>query len=124
MEIYLKGSGHFAFAFLVGFLVMLVMQFSAKKNLKVQIYSPFIPFILGVWASLPYFLFGKAYTAPWLNVFFFYDLIHTNEILAKVFARTAFVALFCGTLYTYIIFKYIALVKHCRKYGWGGKSNA
>lgn len=124
MEIYLKGSGHFAFAFFIGFLVMLAMQFSAKKSLKIQVYSPFIPFILGVWAALPYFVFGKTFSAPWLNIFFFYDLIHFNEILAKVFGRTAVVALFCGGLYTYIVLKYISLVKHCRKYGWRGASNA
>ncbi len=115
---YLKGSGHFAVGFAVGFIIMLIVQLKYKHSLNVQMYAPFLPFILGIWSMLPYFFLSPHYSASWLNIFVFYDLVHSNEYLAVLFGRIVYVAGFCGMLYSVIVIRYIRLVKHCRRYGW------
>ncbi len=115
----LVGSGHFAIGFVVGFIIMLLLQVKYSRNIYVQMYTPFIPFITGLWAAIPY-LFISEYNGGeyWLNIFFLFNYFHYNELSIKVFGSLNFVAMICGSMYIYILLRYIALVKYCRRYGW------
>jgi hypothetical protein len=126
MDNYLVGSGHFAIGFLIGFVIMLLLQVSYSRNIYVQMYTPFIPFLAGLWSSIPYFFISEhEISIPWLNVFFLFNYFHYNELVIKIFGRISTVALVCGSMYIYIILRYIALVKYSRRYGWKkGRNNA
>jgi len=117
---YLVGSGHFAFGFTIGFLLMLILNRHYSKNIQVQIYSPFLPFIIGIYAALPYLFINSIETGgdSWNNIFVFYNVVHHHDLMIKIFGRLNLVAVICGSMYLYILFRYIALVKYCRRYGW------
>ncbi|ODS23121.1 hypothetical protein AB835_10385 [Candidatus Endobugula sertula] len=72
MNQFLTGAGHFGFGFLIGAGFMLISMALLRKNLFIQIYSPFLPFVCGFFSSLPYvFLFQKTCELPaWSNIFF------------------------------------------------------
>ena len=116
---YLEGSGHFAVGFCFGFLLMFFLVKKYHTYINVQMYTPFIPFIFGIWASLPYVFINELKEGQiWLNIFLFFNFMHHNELIIKIFGRIILVALICGSLYLYILLHYINLVKYCRRYGW------
>ncbi len=116
---FLVGSGHFSVGFIIGFLIMLVVLNKNSTHLNTQLYFPFFPFILGIWSSLPYLFLSDTTTNPgWFNIFLFFNLIHQNELIIKIFGKLNFVVIICGSIYTYILFHYIVLVKYCRRNGW------
>jgi len=116
---YLAGSGHFAFGFSLGFFIMLAANIIYNKSINVQMYSPFLPFIIGMWAAIPYlFSYTRELDSFWTNIFIFYNFIHHNKLLITIFGKLYLVALICGLMYCYILVKYISLVKYCRRYGW------
>jgi len=115
---YLTGAGHFGIGFTLGFLIMLLLYKVKKHNLKVQLYAAFIPFITGFIASLPYLFLDAESSFLWLNLFLFYDFLHFNEVAISLFGSLHLVTFICGLMYLYILMRYIALVKHCRRYGW------
>ena len=119
MKEYLVGSGHFAIGFCLGFIMMYGLNKKYKTFLKVQMYSSFIPFIVGVWAALPYlFVDEKLSKAAILNLFVFYDYLHQHTVAIALFGRLHLVVLICGSMYLYILLRSIRLVKYCRRYGW------
>jgi hypothetical protein len=116
---YLVGSGHFAFGFSLGFLIMLATNKIYHKSINVQMYSPFLPFIIGIWAAIPYlFIYTRELDSFWINIFILYSFIHHNEMLITIFGRLYLVTLICGLMYIYMLIRYISLVKYCRRYGW------
>ncbi len=119
MTNYLVGSGHFSVGFTIGFLIMLVVQYKNSTHLNTQLYFSFFPFILGIWSTLPYLFLSDTVSNPdWFNIFLFFNLIHHNELIITIFGKLNFVVIICGSIYVYILFRYIALVKYCRRYGW------
>ena len=125
-KLYLAGSGHFGFGFMLGFIVMLVLFKLKPTQLSIQLYAPFSPFALGTWATLPYiWTTNDATLHERLNIFVLYPLIHQSEIAITVLGRPNWAALICATLYIFILLRYIRLVKYCKKYGWlEGSQNA
>ena len=110
---HLSGSGHFAFGFLVGYLLLLIFRKKYHDSLNIHLYLPFLPLVFGVWAALPYIWAPSTTNLPtWLNIFFFYPMIHLNEYLITYLGRPAFVALVCGSLYGLILLHYIRLAKY------------
>lgn len=126
MDNYLTGSGHFAIGFCIGFIVMLILLRQYKESINIQIYSPFIPFLFGIYSSIPYlFITESSSNIPWLNLFLFFHYLHHNPLVIKVFGQMYLVVVLCGAMYGYIILRYIRLVKYCRRYGWSyGVNNA
>lgn len=117
----LTGAGHFGFGFSVGFILMLVLQAYKKHSLNVQIYAPFAPIFIGLFAALPYFWLGGAEQcdlAVSYNIFLLYGKVHCSNFMHIIFGGLNKVAIITGLMYVYIIIRYIALVKHCRRYGW------
>jgi hypothetical protein len=122
MEMMLKGSGHFAIGFTLGFFIVLVLLKIYKTNLTVQLYVPFLPFILGFWAVIPMVFFSDGLErSVWLNIFILFDFASDNSLFKLLFGRLHLVAISCGGMYGYLLLRYIALVKYCRRYGWSGE---
>lgn len=116
---YLTGVGHFGVGFLIGWLLMLFISFAFRKNLSVQLYTPFLPFLIGFLAVAPYvFLVRESCTfSPVINFFVFYSWIHCEEAF-RWLTNLHLVALICGGIYCLIIWRYIRLVKQVRRSGW------
>lgn len=122
---YLVGSGHFAFGFILGYIWMLYLVQIKPDSLRTRLYSPYLPIVLGIWAALTYFFYQDATHLPyWLNIFVIYPLIHHDELFIILLGRPNWVVLICGILYTSVLWRYIRLAKHVRKYGWSGEKNA
>jgi len=118
MEEVLVGSGHFGVGFTLGFIIWRIAGRQYKNSLKVQLYAPFIPFILGLYAAIPYFFLNNQDNSTWWNIFLFYNFIHQDSFFITIYGRIHWVALICGILYCSILYHYIELVKYCRRYGW------
>jgi hypothetical protein len=117
---FLTGAGHFGFGFVSGTFVFLLVILVFKKRFFIQLYAPFIPFVFGGVAALPYtFLYQKTCNITELaNFFFFYSWVHCQSIIIAMLGNLHFVVLICACIYTFIIWRYIALVKRVRRYGW------
>ena len=123
MDSFLTGGNHFGFGFMVGSILMLCWIRLCKKSLSVQLYAPFLPFVTGFIAALPYLFLlsdvcdvGAVY-----NIFIFYSLVHCHPLALTLFGSLNLVALICGSIYGLIILRYIFLVKYVRRYGWSFK---
>ncbi len=116
-------AGHFAVGFIFGYIGMNYLFKAYPDKLNVQLYAPFLPFILGLWAAIPHpFVSGSQDLPAWLHLFVFYPFIHHDELFIILLGRSAFVAVLCGTLYIFIIYRYIKLAKITRKYGWSDRA--
>ena len=119
MQNYLIGAGHFAIGFIAGYILMHYLFNQYPEKLRVQLYAPFIPMVMGIWAAIPYpFYIGVEQLPIWLHLFVFYPFFHHDELFIILLGRPAFVAMACGVLYLFILRRYIKLAKHTRKYGW------
>ncbi len=120
MNDFLTGAGHFGFGFIGGTIAFLLLIMSFRKNLFVQLYAPFVPFLCGLLAALPYvFVYQKTCEQPlWTNIFFFYSFAHCHDFLVSWLANLHFVGLVCGVIYGFIIIRYIWLVRRVRRGGW------
>ena len=74
MSDYLTGAGHFGVGFVIGFAIFLLLLIAIRKALWARLYGPFIPFMLGGLAALPYFFTHQLMCdySSWVQVFFFY----------------------------------------------------
>ena len=119
MQNYLIGAGHFAIGFIAGYILMHYLFNQYPEKLRVQLYAPFIPMVMGIWAAIPYpFYIGVEQLPIWLHLFVFYPFFHHDELFIILLGRPAFVAVVCGVLYLFILLRYIRLAKHTRRYGW------
>jgi len=119
MQTYLGGSGHFAFGFLVGYALLLLLLKIRHDKLSTHLYGPFIPLFTGIWAVMPYGFYQATEQLPaWLNIFFFYSNIHFNDYLIGFLGRAAYAVSICGSLFGLILLRYIRLYKYCKAYGW------
>jgi len=117
--LHITGAGHFCISFIIGFLLMMLLNKNFSASLKVQLYSSFLPFLVGLYGAAPYFFHnGECNTNSLYNVFIFYSLIHNNEFMVKIFSNLNATALICSVLYVLILLRYIRLVKYTSQYGW------
>lgn len=117
---YLTGAGHFGVGFLFGTMIALILMVLFRKRLSVQLYSPFIPFLLGVWAAIPYTLhYSKTCDFSVIYyLFVFYPMVHCHSGIAAVLSNLYLVALICGFIYVFFLWRYIGLAKKVRRRGW------
>jgi hypothetical protein len=117
---FLTGAGHFGFGFLVGTMIFVLLICAFKRNYFLQVYSPFLPFILGLIAILPYSLLYKEQCElpVLLNVFVFYSWVHCHSLVVSFLAHLHLVVLICALIYGFIILRYIFLVRKVRRFGW------
>jgi hypothetical protein len=116
----LTGAGLFGFGFLVGTILWLLLLLVQKRRLVVWLYAPFLPFLIGGVAALPYtFVDRMTCDLPVIiNVFVGYSLVHCNHFMIGFLGNLYLVILVCGVMYIAIIFYYISLVRRVRQNGW------
>jgi len=119
-QVYLTGASHFAFGFIFGSIVMVVFFKLKRSSLWVQLYMPFLPFLLGLIAAIPYIFLEPAncVVPAFYNVFFFYSALHCDYLADIVLGSLHLVTILCGLIYCFILLRYILLVKYIRRHGW------
>ncbi len=120
----LKGMGHFTIWFLVGFVAFLWLRSSIGQNqpklTAVALYGPFIPFMLGGIAIIPYLLFvlgivpHEAALGAGFNLFLLYGALSQVGVLASLFGNFEIDAIMLAGVYLYLVIYYIGLVKRTR----------
>ena len=113
----LKGSGHFAVGFLVGYLLFLLMIPFVRYS-KAALYIPLIPFVLGGIAAFPYlFSLAGIFVSSIVesDLFFFYESLNRNREIIAIFNDLNRVVLGVALLYAGIIYYYIRLIKRFRR---------
>ena len=113
----LKGSGHFAVGFMVGYLLFLSMIPFVRSS-KTALYIPLIPFVIGFIAVFPYLLaLAGIFATPIVqsDLFFFYDSLNRNQEVIAIFNDLNRVALGVALLYVGIIYYYIRMIKRLRR---------
>jgi hypothetical protein len=89
------------------------------NRLKVQLYTPYLPFLTGLWAVIPYpYFIGMDELPVWLNIFLLYPVVHFDALAILLLGRPAFAALACGVVYSFILYRYVKLAKQTREFGW------
>lgn len=126
MDTFLTGAGHFGFGFIVGSLLFILLVMSLRKSFFIQVYTPFLPFLLGLMAIVPYsFLPQQTCSLPLVaNAFLFYSWAHCHAGIIQLLGNLHLVVLVCGVIYCFIVLRYISLVKRVRRYGWPKKRGA
>jgi len=119
-HVYLTGASHFAFGFIFGAVIMAVFFKVKRGSLWVQLYMPFFPFLLGLFAALLYaFLEPASCVVPaYYNVFFLYSALHCNYLADVALGSLHLVTILCGLIYCLILLRYIFLIKYIRRHGW------
>lgn len=113
----LKGSGHFAIGFIIGYFVFITIKRLFNKNWNIKIWGPLLPLILGGYASFPYFLevngesVGQKVIDWKMNVFLFYNFFHFNKYLIFIFNKFYISILGVSFFYCLLIIHYIKLIK-------------
>lgn len=117
----LKGVGHFTFWFIQGFVIFKLLLLIKPNCFRLKVYGPFIPFVMGFVAIVPYVLIalgvitqGQAMAAGY-NVFFLYGWLNSLGLVVRIFANFHLAVVLTGVAYVALIFHYIQLVKATRK---------
>ncbi len=120
MEV-LKGSGHFAIGFMLGYFVFFILQKTKKDNWQIRIWGPFSPFIFGVLASFPYALQLVGWldldSMNWkLNFCVFYNILHYNKSIIAIFNNFIISLFSIAFIYFLLINHYIRLIVRVSKH--------
>lgn len=117
----LKGIGHFTIWFLLGFMIFRIVLKMRKESLAVNLYGPFIPFVLGVAASMPYLLATlgivsdqQIATQSGYNAFLFYVALNDLSLVVRIFSNFHIAVAADGIAYLSLLLHYIRLVRKIR----------
>jgi len=106
--------------FVSGYILFRLLLLIHPENHRVAVYTPLIPFGVGIFFSLPYlFELGgmgelQNYIGPAVNLFGAYGWLHHNAFVATYLASLNTVAVVCGAIYLLIVRHYILLIKSLR----------
>lgn len=115
----LKGIGHFSIGFMLGYALFLLLK-GRKATLDVSLYGPFLPFLLGLLAAIPYLLQvsgvidATTASSPVFNVFVLYGVLEQIELLGNVLGNFYVPLAINISLYLLILRHYIHLVRAVR----------
>ncbi len=122
----LKGIGHFTIWFLMGLGVFLFIKPTKRQQQNGlgfrSLYSPFLPFVFGTVAVVPYLLRAIGIvteaqtTSHTFNVFMLYGLVNQIEVLVVLFRNFEIDAVLLGVGYLCLVVYYIVLIKRVRTY--------
>ena len=116
MEV-LKGSGHFAVGFLIGYLVFWIVLRIKPGNWNLKIWGPFLPHAFGTIAAFPYSLeligylsFTEDSSWGW-NLFLFYKVLHGHRFFIAIFNSFLISMATIAFIYLRLVLYYINLIK-------------
>lgn len=119
----LKGAGHFTLWFLVGYGVFLLARFAKPHNTRVQVWGPFLPFVLASCAAMPYLLqmagllSREAALHPAFAVFLLYPLTDQARWAQALFGHFHLNVVLLALAYAHLVVHYIGFI---RKHGRSG----
>jgi hypothetical protein len=117
----LKGVGHFSFWFVLGYFLFVLIKIRLKNKASINLYGPFIPFILGITATLPYLMAvlglveHKELADDLYNIFLLYPMLNNLNFIVVIFSNFYFAIIFASIIYMQLLLHYIKLVKNTRK---------
>ncbi len=118
----LRGSGHFALWFLIGYMIFVAWRQIRRCNDWMRIWGPFLPFIFGTIAVIPYLLqvIGgvtreTALTAPFL-FFFLYPITEQSVWVQHKFGSFHLNVILVGLAYLHLVHHYIDLIRHLARF--------
>jgi len=106
--------------FVSGYILFRLLLLIRPANHRVAVYTPLIPFAVGIFFSLPYlFELGgmgelQNYIGPAVNLFGAYGWLHHNDFAISYLTSLNLVAVVCGAVYLLIMRHYILLIKRLR----------
>ncbi len=117
----LKGIGHFTLWFLIGHLGQLVASIKKPNKSEIHVWGPFLPFVLGTVASIPYVLQmagmidRETTLRPGFLLILLYPLTEKSNLAHSVFGNFHMNLVFLGLAYTHILSRYIHRIKSLRE---------
>lgn len=119
-QIQLKGVGQFSIWFIVGYILFLSLRMLNRFREVIDLYGPFIPYLLGAYAAVPYalYVFGvidsqKALSGLF-NLFLFYGILNDIPVIVSIFSQFHLVVFVDAVIYLFLIIHYIQLVHKVR----------
>ena len=115
----MRGISHFSFGFLIGYAVFL-LACAFHPSTRLRLYGPFLTFVLGLWAAVPYaleFLHLVTPTAllhPAWNVFCWYASLNAAHGIAMALNNFEFDLALMICAYVHLLWCYIRLVSRAR----------
>jgi uncharacterized membrane protein len=117
----LKGIGHFTLWFLIGYLVLLIASFKKPDKSRIHVWGPFLPFVLGTIAAIPYALqmvgliSREAALQPVFLLMLLYPITEQSSLAHSVFRNFHLNMVLLGLAYMHLILRYINQIKRLRK---------
>lgn len=117
----LKGIGHFTLWFLVGYVAFLIAKVQHHSSIKLHIWGPFLPFVLGTLAVVPYALqlVGLISRETALHAGYclvlLYPLVEQSDLalnwLSNFYANVVTV----GAAYSHLVVMYVRRIKRNKR---------
>lgn len=117
----LKGVGHFTLWFLVGLLLFWLAEAVRTRNIRIQLWGPFLPFVLASVAAVPYLLqvtglISRESALHWgFAVFFLYPLTEQASWARTLFGHFHLDVVLLAMAYTSLVIHYIRFIKQLRQ---------
>jgi hypothetical protein len=117
----LKGAGHFTLWFLVGVLSFWLAKVVRPQNTRIQLWGPFLPFVLASVAAVPYLLqvtglISRETALHWsFTVFLLYPLTEQASWAQTLFGNFHLNALLLALAYTRLVGHYIRFIQQLRQ---------
>lgn len=119
----LKGIGHFTLWFLIGYLVILVASIGKPDKNQLHVWGPFLPFVLGTVAAIPYALqmvgliSRQTAIQPVFLLLLLYPITEQSSLLHSVFGNFHLNVILVGLAYMHLLSRYINRIKRLRRTG-------
>lgn len=117
----LKGAGHFTLWFLVGVLIFWLARAAKPHEPRIALWGPFLPFVLGSVAVVPYLLqvislTSREATLHWgFAVFLFYPLTEQASWAHTLFGHFHLNVVLLAMGYTSLVIHYIRFIQQLRQ---------
>lgn len=117
----LKGAGHFTLWFLVGLLLFWLAKTVKPQNTRIQLWGPFLPFLLASVAAVPYLLqvtglISREAALHWgFAVFMLYPLTEQAGWSHTLFGHFHLNVVLLALAYSSLVSHYIRFVKQLRR---------
>jgi hypothetical protein len=117
----LRGLGHFTLWFLIGYVVFLIAKVRRHSNVKLHIWGPFFPFVLGTLAAVPYALqlvgliSRETALQPGYCLVLLYPLVEQSDLALNWLGNFHANVVFVGVAYTHLVVMYVRRIKRNKR---------
>lgn len=117
----LKAAGHFTLWFLTGYLVLLVASIGKPDKNQLHVWGPFLPFVLGTIAAIPYALqmvgliSREAALQPVFLLLFLYPITEQSSLVHSVFGNFHLNVILLALAFMHLLSRYVKQIKRLRR---------